>query len=161
MQDLQAIKQKLNFNSKIFSILKDKELLFNEPFLKEFSNCDGSKKYKITIMRCVKNSLVECPSSTRLKNVNAEKLDNNLQRSKATIFELAFCNKWDFFFTGTLDKRKANRENLKAFNEQFNDFIKSFNRKFKCKISYLIIPELHSDLKSWHFHRLCFWHSRR
>ena len=152
MQQLQPIFSKCNFNKKIFHILKDKEYLYNEPYLKEYVSSNGQKKYKLTIMNCVKNKFVESPSTERKLNKNTEKLDNNLQRSRTVIYEYAYCNKWDFFFTGTLDKTKANREDLKTFNKSFKVFVSNFNRKYNCKIRFLIIPELHSDNKSWHFH---------
>lgn len=132
--------------------MKDREYLYNEPYLKEYISANGSKKYKLTVMFCVKNKMVESPSTERVKNKNEQKLDNNLQRSRATIYEYAYCNSWDYFFTGTLDKTKANREDLKEFNNSFKVFISNFNRKYNCKVKFLIIPELHSDLKSWHFH---------
>lgn len=152
MQHLQAKKHNRAFSSKIFNILKDKEYLYNEPFLKEYISANGSKKYKLTIMNCVKNKAVESPSAKRELNKNTEKLDNNLQRSRATIYEYAYCNTWDYFFTGTLDKTKASREDLKEFNNSFKIYISNFNRKYGCKVRFLIIPELHSDLVSWHFH---------
>lgn len=136
----------------LHSVLKDRGYLYDAPFLKEYGCFDGTKKYKLTIMKCVKNSLVEFPKTTRSQNKNDIKLENNLQRSRSTIFELAFCNKWDFFFTGTLDKKKCNREDLAVFQKKFKKFIYNFNQKFNCKVDYLLIPELHSDLKSWHFH---------
>lgn len=153
MQALQQKTIKSNFSLKFLQVLRDKELIYNEPYLKEYISSSGAKKYKLTIMKCVKNKLVESPKSVeKTKNKNTEKLDNNLQRSKATIYEYAFCNKWDYFFTGTLDKTKANREDLKEFNNKFKTFISNFNRKYNCKVKFLIIPELHSDLVSWHFH---------
>lgn len=80
-------------------IFKDRGLLFNEPFLKQYISSDGSTKFKLSIMKCVKNKLVECPSTERVLNKNEQKLDNNLQRARAMIFELAYCNQWDYFFT--------------------------------------------------------------
>lgn len=106
-------------------------------------------------MNCVKNSMVEVPILYQ-RNKNTEKLDNNLQRAKSNIFELAYCNHWDFFFTGTLDKKKCKREDLSNFNKKFKTFIFRFNKTYNCKVSYLLIPELHSDLKSWHFHGFVF-----
>lgn len=136
--------------------MKDKEYKYNEPYLKQYFASDGSQKFKLSIMRCVKNKFVESPSTERELNKNEEKLETNLMRAKSTIFELAYCNQWDYFFTGTLDKTKANREDLAKFNEKFKKFIFNVNHKYNCKISYLIIPELHSDLKSWHFHGFLF-----
>lgn len=148
---MQALQKKL-ISYKNFRIIKDRGILFNEPFLKLYQASDGTKKYKISVMKCVKNKSVEMPSTEHEQNKNNEKLENNIIRAKSTIYELAFCNQWDFFFTGTLDKTKCSREDLSSFNDKFKKFIFNVNHKYHCKISYLIIPELHSDLKSWHFH---------
>lgn len=143
--------QKNTFCAKFFNVLKDKEYLYNEPFLKEYIAEDGQKKYKLTIMRCVKNKLVESPSFEKIKH-NDFKLENNVSRARDIIYQLAYCNKWDYFFTGTLDKTKHNREDIKEFKKAFKIFVSNFNRKYNCKIKFLLIPELHSDLVSWHFH---------
>lgn len=127
-----------------------KPFLYNEPYLKEYCSPYGQKKYKLTFMYCIKNKEIE--TSTERCSKNNQKLESNLQRSRSKIYEYAFCNKWDYFFTGTLDKTKANREDLRGFKKSFNLFIKHFNRKYNCNVIYLLIPELHSDMKSWHFH---------
>ena len=152
LQSLQDKNQKLAFARKIFNVLKDKAYLYNEPYLKEYVSPDGIKKYKLTIMKMVKNKMVESPPIKKSKSAIGEKLSNNLQRSRDVIYQYAYCNKWDYFVTFTLDKTKANREDLKEFNHKLGRFFTYFNKKYNVKLRYLLIPELHSDLKSWHFH---------
>ena len=65
---------------------------------------------------------------------------------------MAFCNPWDFFFTGTLDPSKYDRSDLDSFHKDLTCYIKSLNRSSKRHIKFLFIPELHSDKKSWHIH---------
>lgn len=86
---------------------------------------------------------------------NDEKLSCNISRARSTIFELAMCNDWDWFFTGTLDSSKIDRANLDEFRLRWtNNFIPNFNRHHNLKIKYLLVPELHSDLENWHIHGL-------
>lgn len=139
------------FANRLAHVLYDEPFLYNQPFLKEYISADGNSKYKLTVMKTVRNKLVEHPPVHR-SAINTEKLDNNLQRARSKIYEYAYCNSWDFFFTGTLDKTKASREDITSFKSRFHSFICNLNRKYNCKIKSLLIPELHSDLVSWHFH---------
>jgi hypothetical protein len=83
---------------------------------------------------------------------NEKKLANSLSRSKAKIFELALCNDFEYFFTGTIDGNKLDRSDLDVYKKKLSEFINNFNRKCNPKVRYLLIPELHKDGKSWHMH---------
>lgn len=85
-------------------------------------------------------------------SVNDFKLDENIQRAKSLIFEYAFCNPWDWFFTGTLDSKKYDRSNLEKFHSDLTAWFKSYSRYHNLKIKFLLVPELHSDGVSWHIH---------
>lgn len=84
--------------------------------------------------------------------VNEKKLAENIVRAKSKIFELAFCNKWDYFFTGTIDGKKYDRTDLEKYHKDLTVFIRNKSVKYNSKIDYLFIPELHSDGVSWHIH---------
>lgn len=118
------------------------------------SNCC---KYKIVRMNYLKNKGIEDLDNNIVSNkgqVNDIKLYENISRAKRTIQELSFCNDWQWFFTGTLDKNKYNREDLDKFHKDFTEFLRYFrkNNHLDKKIDFLVIPELHSDGKSWHLH---------
>lgn len=78
----------------------------------------------------------------------------NLVRARSTVFELAYCNKWDWFFTGTLSSANGDRSNLDNFRKKFTQFIRDERKRLNCDIKYLLVPELHADLENWHFHGL-------
>ena len=82
----------------------------------------------------------------------ADKRGCNLARARSTVFELAYCNKWDYFFTGTLAPANGDRTNLDAFHKGVAQFIRDERKRTGCDIKYLLVPELHADLKSWHEH---------
>ena len=116
-------------------------------------------KIQITTIRCLRTSGLELPEpEAECKyircSVNDEKLSQSVSRARSKIFELAFCNPWDYFFTGTVSSGKCNREDLDKIHKDFSKWIVYLNAKYQTKIAYLIIPELHSDGKSWHFHGL-------
>ncbi len=121
---------------------------------------DDNKKIKVTTLKNLRTSGVEDEKDKRNTDnrclVNDCKLSENISRAKRNIFELAYCNPWDYFFTGTIDPKKYDRENLSLFYKDFTQYIRDLRKKFKTDIKYLLIPELHKDGKSWHIHGLLF-----
>ena len=84
-----------------------------------------------------------------------EKMRESKSRARAKIFELAFCNPWQWFFTGTLDKSKYDRSDLKKWHKDFTKWLHNYSvRKIGHKLDFLLIPELHADGDSWHMHGL-------
>lgn len=83
---------------------------------------------------------------------NSKKMQESISRTKNHIFDLAFCNNWELFFTGTLNPQKYDRENLYKFRNDLSRYIAEFNRYHNLQIKYLLVPELHADNKAWHFH---------
>lgn len=76
----------------------------------------------------------------------------NLSRARSTIYELALCNDWEWFFTFTLDPAKYDRTDLKKFRKDLSRFIRNYRTKKKVDVKYLLVPEQHSDGESWHMH---------
>ena len=85
---------------------------------------------------------------------NSVKLENNIARAKRTIFELAYCNPWDYFFTGTLSPALYERTDLVKAHKDLTQWLQNQGKKYHCKIDFLLVPELHQDGESWHFHGL-------
>lgn len=82
-----------------------------------------------------------------------QKLENNLSRSRQMVFELGYCNDWEYFVTMTLDKEKFDRYDLPAWYKSLSQWLRHYQRKTGQKISYLLIPEQHKD-GAWHIHGL-------
>ena len=133
--------------------LKDVKYKPNQTILKVFGYGDN-KKIKVITMNSLRTSGIEDDNEYRCERgtVNDEKLEVSILRTKNNIFELAFCNPWDYFFTGTLNPKKYDRTNLEKFRNDIKEFIKYQNKKYGLKIKYLFIPELHNDGQSWHMH---------
>ena len=84
----------------------------------------------------------------------SERLSQSVSRTKSTIFELAFCNEFDYFCTFTLDEEKvSDRYDLKTFRKDLAQFVRNLNRSRDEKIKYLFVPEQHKD-GAWHLHGL-------
>lgn len=83
-----------------------------------------------------------------------QRLSQSVSRTKSTIFELAFCNEFQYFCTFTLDSEKIeNRYDLKTFRAKLAKFVRNLNRGREEKIQYLFVPEQHKD-GAWHMHGL-------
>lgn len=137
--------------------LKEQKYKYNQTILKVFGNNDN-KKIKVITMNVLRTSGVEDENEKRSERgtVNSEKLSENITRTKNRIFELAFCNPWDWFFTGTLDRNKYDRTDLDKFHKSLTQWIRDYNKKHSLKIKFLFVPELHLDGVSWHIHGLLY-----
>lgn len=83
-----------------------------------------------------------------------EKFSSALSRAKSVIFELAMCNDWQFFFTGTLSPDSHDRGDLFSFRNQFAQFVRDLRKKSGYEqLAYVLIPERHKD-GAWHMHGL-------
>lgn len=112
-----------------------------------------NRKIKVTTMSCLLTAGLEIEREySERGTVNDKKLADNISRAKNKIFELAFCNEWDYFFTGTLDEKKYDRTDLEKFHKDLTKYISNRSVVYRSKIDFLLIPELHSDGKSWHLH---------
>lgn len=133
--------------------LKDVKYKHNQTILKVYGYADV-KKIKVITLKSLRNSGIEDESNSSVArcSVNDEKLSKSIIRAKSKIFEYAFCNPWDYFFTATLDPLKYDRTDLEKFHKDLTQFFRDYNKKFEIKIDFLLIPELHKDGKAWHMH---------
>lgn len=129
----------------------------NCSFLKQYN----LNKYKlVTLKRSVKvagyeeekKSLYEENKNNR--NVNDEKLENNIIRAKSKIYEYAICNDFEYFVTLTLDSKKIDRSDVNNYIKKLGQYIRDIRKSTGEKIEYVLIPEKHADGVNWHIHGL-------
>lgn len=116
----------------------------------------GLHHVQVSMLSSCRKAGFEAPNNKSKKNtVNQQKLENNISRAKSKIREYALCNEWMYFATFTIDKKKYDRYNLKAYIKDFAEFLHNFNRRRPSdeKVYYLFIPELHKD-GACHIHAL-------
>ena len=77
----------------------------------------------------------------------------SVRRSRARVFELAACNKWEWFCTFTQDGAKRARFDLPEFRKDLAQLVRNINRDRAEKVKYLLIPERHKN-GAWHMHGL-------
>ena len=135
--------------------LKDKKYKYDQTILKLYGYGDN-KKIKVIRMNVLRTAGVEDDEDK--KNcanrglINDCKLSDNISRAKNAIFDLAYCNPWDYFFTATLDPSKYDRTNLDKFHKDLTQWFRDYKKKYGVKIHFLLIPELHADGLTWHMH---------
>ncbi len=83
-----------------------------------------------------------------------KRLAASLSRTRRRIYEIAACNEWTWFFTGTLNGEKCDRDDLNGTFKRLAQFVRDFRKSQSgARIVYMIVPEQHKD-GSWHFHGL-------
>ncbi len=133
--------------------LKDREYKYDQTLLKVFGY-GKNKKIKLVRMNCLKTSGLEIDKKIKVERgkQNDSKITESILRSKSKIFELAYCNPWDWFFTGTINPNKQERTDLDLFHNQLIQWLRDYNKKYNLNIKFLFVPEKHKDGKSWHVH---------
>lgn len=133
--------------------LRDLKYKSDQTILKVYGYGDN-KKIKVVRMNRLRTAGVEDDQEYRAPkgSVHDSKLEKNIQRAKNNIFEYAFCNPWDWFFTGTLDPKKYDRTNLDKFHKDLTQWLRDYSKQHSVQIKFLLVPEQHSDGISWHIH---------
>lgn len=128
----------------------------NQTFVK-LLGCNDDYDIKVVTMRNVRNSGLVIDNDD-VKYVrctkNDSKLEESISRSRTKIYEIARCNEWDYFITLTVNSKKYDRTDLDKFHKDLTQWFRNYAKKHGIKISFLLVPELHSDGKSWHMHGL-------
>lgn len=89
------------------------------------------------------------------KQKNDTKLASNFSRARSMVLQYALCNPWDYFFTGTLDRRKYNRHDLDVFSSHLMQWIRDKRKSYESKFQVLLVPERHKN-GAWHIHGLIY-----
>lgn len=79
-------------------------------------------------------------------------LESSMHRAKAAIRDIGMCNRFQYFFTGTLSPDVVNRHDADAVNRKVSNFLR--NSVYRKNFQYLIVPEPHQN-GAIHFHGLC------
>ena len=110
-------------------------------------------KYKVTICNIDvwQKDTEYIENGLKKENEEIGKLKNNISRAKNKVFEYAKCNEWDYFFTGTLDKRKQDRYDLQGYIRDLGQLIRDERKRTGAEIRYMLIPEQHKN-GAWHMH---------
>lgn len=133
--------------------LRDIKYKQNQTILSTLGYGDNMQ-IRLVTLNCLRTSGIEDEDKefTPKGEVNEEKLSNNISRTKRKIFELAYCNPWEYFATLTINPDKFDRTDLKQFQRKNAQWLRDLNKKYKKDIKYLLVPELHKDQNSWHLH---------
>lgn len=133
--------------------LTDRKYKPNQSILKVYGYGEN-RKIKLTTMNWLRTAGVEDENDSCILRgtVNDLKLSESLSRTKSKIFEYAYCNPWDWFFTATLNPNNQDRTDLNLFHKQLTQWIRDYNKAKHVSIKFLLIPELHEDGHSWHMH---------
>lgn len=132
--------------------LKDRKYKPNQTILSVYGYGD-LRKIKVTTLACLRTAGVEDDSKrVAVRGVNDCKMEQSIIRARSKIFELAYCNPWEWFFTATLDPAKYDRTDLKRFHKDLTQWFRDLKKKEGYCIKFLLIPELHADGRSWHMH---------
>lgn len=91
---------------------------------------------------------------TSSSGLDENRFRQSLSRARGMVQQYADCNNWSYFVTLTLDRQKQDRQDLSKFISKFKKLLENVQRATGEKPQYVMVPELHRDNVSWHFHGL-------
>lgn len=108
--------------------------------------------YKLVKWKCPHG--IRGAAGEKEQHSHDEKLDAAVSRARSVVYQLAVCNDWDYFFTGTLSPKLNDRDNLFSFRSRFAHWVRNLRKKPGYEnLAYLLIPEKHKN-GGWHVHGL-------
>ena len=78
----------------------------------------------------------------------------SMNRSKQMIYGIARANEWDYFLTLTFDRNLVDSSDYKLVVQKAQKWLDNIRQRISPNMKYLIVPELHADMKHWHLHGL-------
>lgn len=79
---------------------------------------------------------------------------SSLNRTIQDIYEISRSNTWHWFLTFTLNPKVIDRTNYDLIVEKVSKWFNNTRSRYAPNLKYLLVPELHSDGESFHFHAI-------
>lgn len=115
-----------------------KEIKEKEEYLKEYYGDDTEKAEREIEKLSHKRRSASAYSST--------------QRTKKTILEYLLSNQWEYFCTFTFNPRLVDRTDFYEVSQKLSKWLQHLKERYAHDLMYVVVPELHNDGKSYHFH---------
>lgn len=81
------------------------------------------------------------------------KLIESIIRAKRNVMDLAYCNRFDYFCTFTVNGERADRYDLSGCRKKLSRLFDNYRQRYSRDFRYLVIAEFHKD-GAIHFHGL-------
>lgn len=88
-----------------------------------------------------------------LEKKRQRSLSNSVNRSKQSIYEYTYANRWEWFFTLTFSPNVVDRMDYDACISKVRKWLNNQRSRYATDLKYLFVPEEHKK-GGWHIHGL-------
>ncbi len=81
-------------------------------------------------------------------------IKSSANRAKNKVYEYCRANDWEWFITLTFDPNKIDSTNYDLVTQKVSQWLKNMRKDYAPDLKYVMVPELHSDGRKFHFHAL-------
>lgn len=93
-------------------------------------------------------------TSELLEKQKERSAQSSMNRTIQKIYEVSRANKWEYFLTLTIDRKKIDSSNYDLLCNKVSKWINNIRTRYAPDLKYIIVPELHKDGIHYHFHGL-------
>lgn len=129
---------------------------YDSPIIRKEETEEEKKKTIGFEDEAIKSDLLDSEIIQTDPKKQAHNLSVSLNRSKNNLYRIARSNDWDLFITITFDRKKVDASDYNQVSKKITTFLNNLRKRGSSNLKYLIVPELHSDGKNYHFHGLLY-----
>lgn len=146
--------EKLTYNTKVIEYYNSTQL---NKYTKNITRLsDKEKEIRRQERNEIKNSTFENFVSFYDEKEETDKKERSTMVSRnrtiQKIYSIARAEEWEYFLTFTFDPKKVNRQDYDDVSKKLKDCMYFMKKNFAPDLKYLLVPELHDDGVSFHFH---------
>jgi len=152
--DSHAIDEGIAFNVKRFDYEGGTQIRIYEKSLKHGSKREKNENYDDNKYEVYSESDNARSSQDDILDSKKRSEIESRNRTVQSIYGIARSNRWDLFLTITFNPELVDSTNYDEVVKKTTTWLNNLKKRVAPNMKYLLVPELHSDGKKWHFHGL-------
>ena len=109
---------------------------------------------KVAGVKDLEECLLQKSSDVRTPVDRDRSIRSSRARTIQEIYEITRANTWSYFLTITYNPKYIDRTDYDAITKKTSKWLNNLKQRYAPDLVYILIPELHKDGKSYHFHGL-------
>lgn len=144
--------KKIVYNTKVKEYFNSIEISHYSQNIVRLSSAEKERRKQNRLDNLQFNDFVKPYEPDKEVKKTQHSKDTSINRTINKIYEIARSEDWEYFITFTFNPNKVDRQNYDDVTTKLKNCMYYLKSNFAPDLKYLLVPELHKDKKSFHFH---------